>query len=162
MYQGLRILLLSYFITHIPITLLVDAQIVFGELYPVPLQALFAWYVTSFGDIVLRESCLWLKSFIYSEVALQLPFFFYAVDALWNHTEQDKTFSVCALAYGVHVATTVLPIISTILFSDEIQGEGERWTLVAIYLPYFGIPLFLALEAAGNLVEKRSNAAKQA
>ena len=41
---------------------------------------------------------------------------FLRCEALWNNTERDKTYSVYALAYGIHVATTVLPIMSTIFF----------------------------------------------
>ena len=163
MYRGLRVLLLSYFISHIPITLLIDAQIVFGSLYPAPLQDVFTWYVSSFRDIVLRESGLWLKSFIYAEIIFQLPFFFYAVKALWNNTERDKTYSVYALAYGIHVATTVLPIMSTILFSDELGNERDRrLILIGIYAPYFLCPLLVAVEAAGNLVESNRNNVKKA
>ncbi len=154
MWKSVRLLLLGYFITHIPITLLVDAQIVFGEKYPSQLRALFAWYVNSFGDIVLRESGLWLKSFIYAECFVQLPFLFFAVYALGNKRETEKAFSVCALAYGVHVATTVLPIITTLIYSDEISDDGQRLALVGIYSPYFLCPILVAVDAAGNLIEK--------
>ena len=156
MWKSVRLLLLGYFISHIPITLLVDAQIAFGDHYPEKLRALFAWYVSSFGDVVLRESGLWLKSFVYAECFVQLPFFFYAAKALLSHAETDKAFSVCALAYGVHVATTVLPILTTLIYSDEISDDGQRLALVGIYAPYFLCPLLVALDAAGNLTEKNN------
>ena len=162
MYRGLRVLLLSYFISHIPITLLIDAQIVFGSLYPAPLQDVFTWYVSSFRDIVLRESGLWLKSFIYAEIIFQLPFFFYAVKALWNNTERDKTYSVYALAYGIHVANRA-PYHEHNPFSDELGNERDRrLILIGIYAPYFLCPLLVAVEAAGNLVESNRNNVKKA
>jgi hypothetical protein len=78
----LRGLFLIYFVTHIPITILVDAQALFGDVYPAPLQNVMAWYIGTYGDFLMDQKPDWLKSMIICEVFLQLPFFFVATFAL--------------------------------------------------------------------------------
>ena len=60
-----------------------------------------------------------------------------------------------AIIYSVHTMTTLIPILSTLLFEDfskasGFKGQGpktfhERLTLVSVYAPYFLIPLMLLL-----------------
>lgn len=55
-----------------------------------------------------------------------------------------------AIMYATHVATTLLPILSHILFSKfpgkppaGPQTSEDRWVLVCIYVPYLLVPLLL-------------------
>lgn len=56
------------------------------------------------------------------------------------------------ILYATHVATTLLPILSHILFyqfpGKPISGpqtSQERWLLFSIYFPYLLVPLLLLL-----------------
>lgn len=57
-----------------------------------------------------------------------------------------------AILYATHVATTLLPILSHILFyrfpGKPLAGpqtSQERWLLFSIYVPYLLVPLLLLL-----------------
>uniref|UniRef100_A0A8C2U6I0 Transmembrane protein 97 n=1 Tax=Coturnix japonica TaxID=93934 RepID=A0A8C2U6I0_COTJA len=64
-----------YFISHIPITLLIDLQpLLPAGLYPQQVR-LLTWYATTFRDPMMLQPPAWFKAFIYCEAALQLPFF---------------------------------------------------------------------------------------
>ena len=67
-----RIVFLFYFITHIPITLIVDAQALFGTYYPASLQSLVSWYTTTLNDRLFIAKPVWFKSFIIAELLFQL------------------------------------------------------------------------------------------
>ncbi|XP_006891008.1 PREDICTED: transmembrane protein 97 [Elephantulus edwardii] len=152
--RGLELLLGLYFLSHIPITLLIDLQALLPrELYPVELQNLLQWYVKEFKDIMLQYPPTWFKSFVYCELLLQLPFFPVATYAFFRGG--CKWIRTPAIIYAVHTMTTLIPILSTLLFDDfskanGFKGQGpktlqERLTLVSFYFPYFLIPLMLLL-----------------
>ncbi|XP_041580361.1 sigma intracellular receptor 2 [Vulpes lagopus] len=152
--RGLEWLLGLYFLSHIPITLLMDLQVVLPrELYSVELTNLLKWYTTEFKDPLLQAPPMWFKSFLFCELVFQLPFFPMATYAFlrggcrWIRTP--------AIIYSVHTMTTLIPILSTLLFEDfskasGFKGQGpktfrERLTLVSVYAPYLLIPLMLLL-----------------
>jgi len=78
----LRYIFIFYFISHIPITICVDLQAIFGPYYPTDLQNLFTWYLSTFNDQAMKFQPIWLKSFIFAEMIFQLPFFFFAAYGL--------------------------------------------------------------------------------
>ncbi|XP_051937140.1 sigma intracellular receptor 2 [Hippocampus zosterae] len=138
-----------YFISHIPITLFIDLQTVLpGYFYPEALRDLLQWYSKEFKDPMLLHPPEWFKSFIVCEGLLQLPFFPIAAYAFlkgschWIRTP--------AIIYSTHVATTLIPILSHILFHNSTVERGwspqtwqERWMLAAIYAPYLFVPVLL-------------------
>ncbi|KAM9808814.1 sigma intracellular receptor 2 [Syngnathus typhle] len=150
--KGIRLLetvFVFYFTSHIPITLLIDLQTVLpGYLYPQALRDLFQWYSKEFRDPMLLQPPEWFQSFIVCEGLLQIPFFpiaayaFYKGSCHWIRTP--------AIIYSTHVATTLIPILSHIIFHQYTiespwapQTWQERWTLVAIYAPYLFVPVLL-------------------
>uniref|UniRef100_A0A8D0G765 Transmembrane protein 97 n=1 Tax=Sphenodon punctatus TaxID=8508 RepID=A0A8D0G765_SPHPU len=137
-----------YFLTHIPITLLIDLQaLVPGTgVYPQSLTELLKWYGVAFKDPMMLDPPAWFKSFIYCEAFLQMPFFPVAVYAFVKGG--CKWIRIPAIIYSTHVATTLLPILAHILFNDFSESLGpktqqERLTLVAVYAPYLTIPLLI-------------------
>ncbi|XP_029783674.1 sigma intracellular receptor 2 [Suricata suricatta] len=152
--RGLEWLLGFYFLSHVPITLLLDLQAVLPrELYPVELRNLLKWYTKEFKDPLLQEAPVWFKSFLFCELVFQLPFFpiaayaFFKGGCRWIRTP--------AITYSVHTMTTLVPILATLLFEDfskasGFKGQGpetlhERLALLSVYAPYFLIPLLLLL-----------------
>ena len=56
---------IMYFVTHIPITLCIDLQGVVGaKYYPKMLIDLFSWYISTYGDFLMKRPPIWLKSFL--------------------------------------------------------------------------------------------------
>uniref|UniRef100_A0A8B9NBY4 EXPERA domain-containing protein n=1 Tax=Accipiter nisus TaxID=211598 RepID=A0A8B9NBY4_9AVES len=68
-----------YFLSHIPVTLLIDLQALLpAGLHP---RALLQWYAATFRDPMMLQPPEWFKAFIYCEAFLQMPFFPIAVYA---------------------------------------------------------------------------------
>ncbi|KAJ2717197.1 Transmembrane protein 97 [Coemansia spiralis] len=137
---------LAYFASHIPITLLVDVVPLLPEnAIPAPLLALNGHLTGVLGDPFMvvgpaRTDLTWFRSMLVCELVLQLPFFFYAVWALWTSSPRRH---LPLLVYGVHVSTTMVPILGTLLRGAIDRTCRERALLAALYLPYLLIPLLL-------------------
>ncbi|XP_034996118.1 sigma intracellular receptor 2 [Zootoca vivipara] len=154
-----------YFLTHIPITLLVDLQSLPGAgFYPRSLKELTTWYTVAFKDPMMQDPPAWFRAFIFCEAFLQLPFFPIAAYAFWKGN--CKWIRIPAIIYATHVMTTLLPIFGHVLFNDFSRSKHpapqtlhERLTLCAIYSPYFLIPclilLTMLLSPLYNQVDKR-------
>ncbi|KAJ1667414.1 Transmembrane protein 97 [Coemansia sp. RSA 1646] len=138
-------LFLAYFISHIPITLCVDLQplIPTGSV-PRPLLVLNDVLTRQLRDpfMVLGNSSssdlTWFRSLLACELVLQLPFFFYAVWALWVSSPRRH---LPLLVYGAHVSTTMAPILGMLLFGNIDRSCHERMLLASMYVPYLLIPL---------------------
>eukprot|EP01031_Cornospumella_fuschlensis_P035843 gene35843-43473_t len=146
MNELLRLVFLAYFITHIPITLVLDLQVIFGSYYPASLQAVADWYVATYNDQLIARRPIWLQSFILAEFLFQMPFFFVATYALLY---KRNWLRIPAIVYGVHVATTVWPILAEFAMNTDNSFQ-EKATLFGFYMPYFVIPALLATYMAKN------------
>lgn len=142
----LRSTFLFYFLSHIPITIIVDAQVVLGSVYPEPLQNLLNWYYTTFSDKLIETGPLWLQSFIWAELLFQLPFFFAASYALLY---KKNWIRIPGIIYGAHVATTVWAILAETLWSEAID-QTQKLCLFGFYFPYFLIPVLFSTYLALN------------
>lgn len=130
-----------FFATHIPITLCVDLQALFGSHFPQLLRDLLAWYVSEFNDELMGNPPVWFQSIVLLELIVQIPFFFVAIYALWT---KKSWIRIPSIAYGIHVATTVWPIMATVISSGN-SSINQKIILLGFYFPYFAIPLFFAL-----------------
>ena len=141
MHEAFRILFLIYFISHIPITLCVDLQALFGHHYPEGLRNLMEWYCSTYHDPLMRVPPIWFRSFIWCELLMQMPFFFFATFALLRRKNWIR---IPGIVYGVHVSTTVIPILAEIVYNKAIT-DTEKLTLVGFYYPYLLIPTMFAV-----------------
>lgn len=146
MNEFFRTLFLIYFISHIPITLLIDMQAVFGAVYPTALRDIITWYGKSFNDVLMSHPPIWFKSFIVAETFLQLPFFFFAI---WGLVNKNNIIRIPGIIYGAHVATTVWTILCEFQFHDSITPR-QKLILSLIYMPYFAVPLLFTMVLAWN------------
>ncbi|XP_051254786.1 sigma intracellular receptor 2 isoform X1 [Dicentrarchus labrax] len=106
------------------------------------------WYAEEFKDPLMMDPPDWFRSFIFCEALFQLPFFPVAAYAFLKGG--CKWIRTPAIVYSAHVATTLVPILSRILFYQfpmephpGPQTPQERWLLVSIYVPYLLVPLLL-------------------
>ncbi|PNW88901.1 hypothetical protein CHLRE_01g050000v5 [Chlamydomonas reinhardtii] len=135
---------LAYFIIHIPTTLLVDSQSVFpAEYFPSWAKEALQWHIKTNGDHLVSTNPLWFVSLVWCETALQLPFFFVAAYAFIKRANWIR---VPCIIYGAHVATTMVPILTDILFSPAAGSHSPA--LAAIYAPYLALPLALVIRMA--------------
>ena len=131
---------LVFFSCHIPITLLVDLQGLFGEYYPAVLRQLLRWHIQSFDDRLMEETPVWFQSFLWAEFVFQLPLFFAFV---WGILYKKNWIRIPGIVYGTHTATTCWPIIGEILWKKS-DDEFKRNVLLALDAPFFVFPLLFA------------------
>lgn len=136
------VFLIFFFATHVPVTILFDAQCVLPNAwYPKALLDAFSWYVETFQDPLLGDPPTWFRTLVWSEVFFQLPFFILATHACIFGKDYIR---LPCLAYSGHVVTTMLPILVTLYVDTKItHAHGQRLFLVALYLPYLFVPLWL-------------------
>uniref|UniRef100_A0A6U4K9D7 EXPERA domain-containing protein n=1 Tax=Phaeomonas parva TaxID=124430 RepID=A0A6U4K9D7_9STRA len=148
--EPLRCVFLVYFATHVPVTLCIDAQPLLASLgvaYPEALQALLRWHCAANDDFLMRSAPAWFLSLLAVEIVAQLPFFFVA---LYGLAQRRAWVRAPLIAYGAHVATTLVPILGAFLAAPVGDGDGsfrseaKRWVLIAIYAPYFLVPMLIA------------------
>jgi hypothetical protein len=142
-------LVLTYFISHIPITLCIDGQAILpsiGVTYPQALRDLLAYHVSMFQDPLMnpiKGQPGWFKAIVLIEVLLQLPFFFVVVYAWLKRAEWIR---IPLIIYGAHTATTLIPIYGA--FWEANISSSLKLQLFAIYAPYLVMPLAVMLKAA--------------
>ena len=143
-----KIAFLCFFISHIPITILIDGQAFFPRhYYPQILQDVVDWYAITFKDkLMTHPTDIWFSSLVAIEILFQLPFFFYAISAMLKRRDINK--NLC-IVYASSTATTLIPIFASILTDDDTT-VGERGVLLSFYLPYFIFPLWLIMIAASD------------
>jgi hypothetical protein len=100
---------LAFFVSHIPITLLVDSQALL-QIHPKPILDLVAWYSSTFKDELMSPPYqTWFTAIVTCELLFQVPFFFVAVYALLSGKVSGKGwFRSSCLIYGAHTCTFLL------------------------------------------------------
>ena len=155
-----------FFTSHIPITFIIDGQVIFPYTLPI-FKQLRLWYTSTYKDTLMTEPYdLFLKSFVCCEVLFQVPFFIYAAWTLLKKKNSAR-FRLLTLVYGSHTTTTLIPILSSILCEDEgVTTMQEKCILFCFYIPYLIFPLWLIMIALhsddmfGNGDENRKNKAE--
>ncbi|KAL0028434.1 hypothetical protein WJX77_006209 [Trebouxia sp. C0004] len=72
----------AFLISHIPITILIDSQPFFPpNWYPGFARNAFTWYISQFQDPLMTLMPAWFRVLCWSEIYVQLPFFFIAAYA---------------------------------------------------------------------------------
>eukprot|EP01063_Lacrimia_lanifica_P037207 TRINITY_DN7571_c0_g1_i1.p1 TRINITY_DN7571_c0_g1~~TRINITY_DN7571_c0_g1_i1.p1 ORF type:complete len:169 (+),score=57.16 TRINITY_DN7571_c0_g1_i1:397-903(+) len=145
-----RLAFLAFFLSHIPITLLVDGQAAIPRaLYPQFAIDLVDWYGAAFKDTLMTPPhAPWFRAVVAGELAFQLPFFFVASYALaTRRVDGAGWFRSGCMIYGAHTSTTLIPILASIA-SDAATTVEEKAVLVGFYLPYLIFPLWLTAIAA--------------
>ena len=80
----------------------------------------------------------WFKSLVWSEVLLQLPFFFVGAYAFITKRQWIK---IPAIIYGSFVVATMFPILATL--AQHTEPGYSAAPLIAFYAPYLIVPAAL-------------------
>lgn len=151
--RWLEWIFIGFLVSHIPISLVMDFQLLLGKWYPPALQELSRWYLLQYNDPIMNPltSPNWFRALVGCEILFQFPLFFYLA---WNIYRRGVAGCWLATAvYGTHVVTTMVPVLAELYTSTLIKSRGERAILLAFYCPYFLIPALLLISAllcAGN------------
>ncbi|KAI8470014.1 MAG: transmembrane protein 6/97 [Monoraphidium minutum] len=147
--RPIHLLAVLWFLIHIPTTLLVDIQSILPQEYakdfPQFAKDMLQFHIKAHGDHLVRDNPLWFVTFVWCEVCLQLPFFFIAAYA---YIAGRSWIRIPAIMYGVHAATTVLPMLAEFAYSPEGAANPKKQVLLAMYGAYAVVPMLLALNMA--------------
>ena len=102
---------LIFFASHIPISMLMDAQAILPEeRVPEVLKVGLKGWTEVSGDALMRNPPVWFKALVAGELLLQLPFFGVAVYAFMRKCDWIR---MPAIIYATHTCTTLIPILGT-------------------------------------------------
>ncbi|KAF5391811.1 hypothetical protein D9757_001850 [Collybiopsis confluens] len=139
-----------FFLSHIPASLLLDFQILYPAQYvPSFLLDLRNWYIQFSADPLISGAArgagelVWFRCFAWLELLFQFPVFLLGMKGLWNNS---RSIYVLLLAYGASTATTTLPCILYILKEKSQVTEAQLLILLSSYIPFFLIPLTMAVD----------------
>ena len=82
----------------------------------------------------------WFRVLCWSEICVQLPFFFIAAYA---HANGKAWIQKPTIVYGMFVASTMVCILSELMLSPH--SKHPRFLLSAFYFPYFVFPFAMAV-----------------
>lgn len=80
---------LLYFAAHIPVSILIDSQLLLPAAWFSPvLRDQLAAYVNDYADPIVQQAprLLWLRAFVGCELAYQLPLMLLCTFGLWKGT----------------------------------------------------------------------------
>ncbi|KAI6141748.1 transmembrane protein 6/97 [Pisolithus tinctorius] len=165
--RPLDLLYFSFFLIHIPATLLLDCQALYPKwAVPSPIKALPIIYLSFSSDPLIAGvfgyapgDFAWFKLFLYLEAFFQLPIFVLGAFKLW---QDSPSIYPLLIMYGASTATTVLPclalLLSTPTTSPATVAAGihsvtsfQRILLLSSYIPFLVIPLLIAVDMAFRL-----------
>ena len=148
-----RTAFLIFFISHVPITFLVDSQALLPSwLYPQAIRELLDFYVNFVNDPLMARPAFagpWFQSFVVGELLFQLPFFCLAVRMMLSSTRTTfwpDWFRTACIIYGTHTSTTLIPILAQVIFNPD-SNTVEKLMTVSVYLPYLIFPAWLTVLA---------------
>ncbi|CAK9786822.1 unnamed protein product [Cutaneotrichosporon oleaginosum] len=149
-----------FLVSHIPATLMMDAQAVYPKwLVPGALESFGKWYIGLFRDPVMtgvltRDGSMdFMMPFFYLEVVFQLPCFVLGAMGLWRN---DKRVWPLLVAYGASTATTLLPVLQSLLWDTNTSPPlttFELASLLSCYIPYLVVPLMMAVDLGLRLTK---------
>ncbi|ORZ23233.1 transmembrane protein 6/97 [Absidia repens] len=147
-----------YFVTHIPVTFLIDFQVFYpASIVPQVLKDALAMFVNDFKDPLMGADPphYWFLSFVYCELFFQFIFFFVACHGLWKDSTRCRI-GLCI--YASHVATTVNASLFEVFLNPAYAlTSTERYTLASFYLPYLILPLIMLVDSYFRLSKALSH-----
>lgn len=145
--RKLDLVYVLYFVQHIVITILIDCTIVIPEQYLFEIQSkLGRFHVESNNDLLVANARPWLKGFVWVEVLIQLPFFFYGA---YQFYKGSKKVYIPTLVYAVEAAVTTFACLVELFYIDVDQKTFI--SLFLMYLPIFVIPSLMVLDMSVRL-----------
>jgi len=143
-------LILFYYVIHVPITLFCDSQVVLpSSYYPSFLLDAMKNYTVMFEDKLCAQQPTWFWSMTFVEVFVQFPFFFVSIYAFLMKRNWIR---IPTIIYGSHVATTLIPILGSVLFDPLLKPKNDLALcgLVAIYSVWLVFPVWMTYYAWVN------------
>ncbi|EFJ29615.1 hypothetical protein SELMODRAFT_91736 [Selaginella moellendorffii] len=135
--RGLDVGLAIFFALNVPLVLFVDSTAVLPmSCFPAAIQALVRWHIRTSGDYLMRDKPPFFLGLVFCEIFVQLPLYIANAIAFYYGKPWGRT---TGIIYGVHTATTMIPILFDILCSQV----PTKFQLFSIYVPYLIIPLIV-------------------
>ncbi|KDD76725.1 hypothetical protein H632_c126p2 [Helicosporidium sp. ATCC 50920] len=141
----LDVIIAVFLFVHIPITILLDAQAVFPRswFHPTLIGAHRHYLLTYRDPLMTPPYAPWFLSLVWTEMVLQLPFFFAGAYAF---IARKNWIRIPAVAYSSFVLATMCPILAELW---QHRGPGyARYTVLSFYAPWALFPLLIFCRTA--------------
>ncbi|ODV79075.1 uncharacterized protein CANTADRAFT_6254 [Suhomyces tanzawaensis NRRL Y-17324] len=141
-----------YFLIHIPITVLIDSNIVVPREYQWEISTqILDFHVETNKDVLfMGPRPIWFQVFGAVELLFQLPLFVYCIIHMYAGTKRHYAWMSL---YGFNASFTTLVCLFHVYFASDEYGLtlGEKGKLVGIYVPYLLIPLGIMVDYVGRI-----------
>lgn len=145
---------LVYLLIHIPITILIDSNIVVPIEYAFEIsKKILNFHIETNHDFLLRERPIWFQIFGLIELVFQLPLFFYC--SYHIYLQKSKTYYIYMIIYGFNAAFTTFVCLGVTYFEGHLYGltPSQVFNLIAIYVPYLLIPLLIMVDYSHRTIK---------
>jgi len=179
--RPLDLLYFLFFVVHLTATLIVDLQYLYPPSWiPGFMRNLLSFYINMSKDPLMggvtgllgdSTHLMWFKTFIMLEVFFQVPVFILGLRGLYRGS---RSIYPLFLLYGASAATATLACVTTVIQMPSVRyipGSNipilensvgaltyeQRFMLLSSYVPFFLVPLIMAVDMAlrvGKLVQK--------
>ncbi|KAG9312794.1 transmembrane protein 6/97 [Chiua virens] len=167
--RPLDLLYFIFFVMHLPASLLVDGQALYpSAVVPSFISQLPKMYTQLSADPLISgamgyvgesSNFVWFKTFLCVEMFFQVPVFILGMIGLWKDC---RSVYLLLLVYGASTATTTLPCVTVLLATPTTSAQtiaagiqsvtpSQRLMLLSSYLPFFLLPLYMAVDMAGRV-----------
>ncbi len=156
------LLIISYFLLHIPLTLFVDSQAVFPrEHYPQVFRQMLDDWIRDYDDQLMKSPPAFIKAYVALALFTHIPFFLVATVAF---IKGHNYIRLPTIIYGISTATTVVASIAEawVRFSPHTPMT-TRYACLSVYALWMVIPLLLVVRAWNdNMFGQQENKKKKA
>jgi len=146
--RKLDLLYFVFFLTHIPIMLLVDLYPLYpNQIVPAFMTGIRKWYITTYDDQFFIKPPAWFITYMWLEAMYHFPISIWAVGALYRN---DPKVPLHLLVFALEVAITTLTCVSDYLSWSPFSNE-KKLQLGYLYVPYLALSVFMALDMIKRL-----------
>jgi hypothetical protein len=138
------LLFFIYFLVHIPVTLIMSPQVVFG-FDANGFGFLLKQSVDQTKDPILALALLpqvpaWVKGVMGAELFFQLPFFFHAIDRLLR----NRKIGTIGVVYSSHALTSMIIVLAHINSVPSTQEQWLQWQ--SMYVAFWLVPVLFLMK----------------
>jgi len=130
----------GFFASHIPISVLIDGQVVLPSyLFPKGAVDLLQFYLSNAVDPLMSSAkrTTWFQAVVLMENLFQVPFFCLALYVMVAFRVWPTWFQSICLAYSAQATTAMIAVYATLI------AEGAPLSTLGVYFAYVAFPVWL-------------------
>ncbi|PVZ97932.1 hypothetical protein BB558_006095 [Smittium angustum] len=109
---------------------------------------------TKFNDPFMKRNApdmIWFRSMLVAEMVIQIPLLIMIIFGLTRNKKPSKYTNLLHLVYGLHVSTTMIPVVGHLLCAPELTNM-EKTMLFGMYLPFAIVPFVMTIFSLKGII----------